>query len=378
MDNNIKSTKQVTQNNVDGTTRTIVCRDVVSYYQNDAGEWYYGIMPRDLNDEPWFNQMIADEGLDNLVKEYPYQPMYIDEDTGLLTPVDRTCPFNARVTNCFHIIYQIRMDKMRRAQAEEIRKQQMQIEQQRAKIMQQEQMKMQQQAQQMQQESNDFNGISIENLFTPDNFVRKPVIPKGVMGVANGKPSDYNMIYDDPYISLEQLGPSLEQAYHMKDEPVQYQDFDFNQLIMSKDDEQKMYSFDTSNGKEKVEVKYPDQHDIPHPNRDQYGRYIQQRGFDNRFYRPNAQMPNIDPMQVQYNQNWFANPNMMWSNPYPYYGSMPNYAAPMGYYQQPQQQPVMPPQPPMGYYGQDPRNPNVYYTPTGKVDVSYIPNYRRS
>lgn len=80
-------------------------------YTNIAGEDFIGVAP-DISIETWFNSMIEQYGLEQLVQMYPYQPMKVNKETGIIEPINQDCTYNARVTNCFHVLYQRRRDKM--------------------------------------------------------------------------------------------------------------------------------------------------------------------------------------------------------------------------------------------------------------------------
>lgn len=80
-------------------------------YTNMAGEDFIGIAP-DIAIETWFNDLIAQYGLEQLVQMYPYQPMKVNKATGIIEPINQDCTYNARLTNCFHVLYQRRRDKM--------------------------------------------------------------------------------------------------------------------------------------------------------------------------------------------------------------------------------------------------------------------------
>ena len=83
-------------------------------YTDLDGNDYIGIRP-DFDNEPWFQDMMNQEGLENLCKEYPYQPMKVNKDTGMMESIGQ-CEYNARVTNCFHVIYHMRLDEIRKRQ----------------------------------------------------------------------------------------------------------------------------------------------------------------------------------------------------------------------------------------------------------------------
>lgn len=80
-------------------------------YTNIAGEDFIGVAP-DISIERWFNDLIEQYGLEQLVQMYPYQPMKVNKETGIIEPISPDCNYNARVTNCFHVLYQRRRDKM--------------------------------------------------------------------------------------------------------------------------------------------------------------------------------------------------------------------------------------------------------------------------
>lgn len=76
----------------------------------EDGSINYICLDIDLESDPWINDFIEEcGGIDEIVKMYPYQKLMIDEETGTLVPVDKTCKYNAKVTNFFHLVYNKRM-----------------------------------------------------------------------------------------------------------------------------------------------------------------------------------------------------------------------------------------------------------------------------
>ena len=82
---------------------------IVGYTAKDGND-YVAIKP-DFEKESWFNDLIQEDGLESLCKEFPYQPLKVDKDSGMLVPIF-SCDYNAKATNLFHIIYHMRKDKM--------------------------------------------------------------------------------------------------------------------------------------------------------------------------------------------------------------------------------------------------------------------------
>ena len=81
-------------------------------YTDKLGNDYVGVAP-DFKNEPWFSDLISKCGLENLCNEYPYQPLKVDKETAMLVPASNSFsnPI-AKLTNCFHVIYHMRKDKM--------------------------------------------------------------------------------------------------------------------------------------------------------------------------------------------------------------------------------------------------------------------------
>lgn len=80
-------------------------------YTNLNGEDFIGVAP-EITLEDWFNDMIQKYGLEQLIQMYPYQPLKVNKETGIVEPISNDCEYNAKLTNCFHVIYQKRRDKM--------------------------------------------------------------------------------------------------------------------------------------------------------------------------------------------------------------------------------------------------------------------------
>ena len=76
----------------------------------EDGSINYICLDIDLESDPWINDFIEEcGGIDEIVKMYPYQQLMIDEITGTLVPVNKSCKYNAKVTNFFHLVYNKRM-----------------------------------------------------------------------------------------------------------------------------------------------------------------------------------------------------------------------------------------------------------------------------
>ena len=73
-------------------------------YMDSNGINYVAIAPRDMNTEPWFNEMLEKYDLEYLTKQFPYIPLLLNQQTGLLYPADENCTYPPKVTNNFHIL----------------------------------------------------------------------------------------------------------------------------------------------------------------------------------------------------------------------------------------------------------------------------------
>ena len=82
---------------------------IIGYTAKDGND-YVAIKP-DFEKEGWFNDLIQEDGLESLCKEFPYQPLKVDKASGMLVPIF-SCDYNAKATNLFHIIYHMRKDKL--------------------------------------------------------------------------------------------------------------------------------------------------------------------------------------------------------------------------------------------------------------------------
>lgn len=82
---------------------------IIGYTDKDGND-FIGICP-DFNKEAWFNKLISDYGLERLCTEFPYQPLKVDKDSGMLITVF-PCNYFAKATNCFHVLYHMRKDQM--------------------------------------------------------------------------------------------------------------------------------------------------------------------------------------------------------------------------------------------------------------------------
>ena len=83
-------------------------KDYILGYTDKNGTDYIGIHP-DFEKEQWFNRLIQEEGLEELCRKYPYQQLKVNKDTGMLESI-HPCEYLAKLTNCFHAIYHMRMD----------------------------------------------------------------------------------------------------------------------------------------------------------------------------------------------------------------------------------------------------------------------------
>lgn len=84
-------------------------KDYILGYTDRNGVDYIGIHP-DFEREHWFNRMIQEEGLEELCRKYPYQQLRVNKKTGMLESIHE-CGYLAKLTNCFHAIYHMRMDE---------------------------------------------------------------------------------------------------------------------------------------------------------------------------------------------------------------------------------------------------------------------------
>lgn len=83
------------------------------YKDRNGYEWIgVGV---DSTQEQWFNNIIQQYSLQKLCEMYPYQPLRVDKDTALLVPVFN-CEYNAKLTNCFHVLYHMRLDEWKEKQ----------------------------------------------------------------------------------------------------------------------------------------------------------------------------------------------------------------------------------------------------------------------
>ena len=64
-------------------------KDYIIGYTDKQGNDYVGVAP-DFNNEPWFSELITKCGLENLCREYPYQPLKVDKETAMLGPVSNS------------------------------------------------------------------------------------------------------------------------------------------------------------------------------------------------------------------------------------------------------------------------------------------------
>lgn len=80
-------------------------------YKDTNGDEWVGVGV-DAEHESWFNSLIQQHSLQKLCEMYPYQPLKVDKETALLVPVFN-CVYNAKLTNCFHVLYHMRLDEWR-------------------------------------------------------------------------------------------------------------------------------------------------------------------------------------------------------------------------------------------------------------------------
>lgn len=84
---------------------------IIGYTDPKTNVDYVGMLPSEP-EQRWIAEWINKEGLENLCKKYPYQPLRIDKETETLVPCDSTCNYMAKLTNIFHVLYHKRKDKM--------------------------------------------------------------------------------------------------------------------------------------------------------------------------------------------------------------------------------------------------------------------------
>lgn len=83
---------------------------IIGFQDPNTGVDYVGVLPS-LEEQQWVSKWIDEEGLENLCKKYPYQPLKIDKDKNILVACDPRCEYLATLTNCFHVLYHMRNNK---------------------------------------------------------------------------------------------------------------------------------------------------------------------------------------------------------------------------------------------------------------------------
>ena len=71
-------------------------------YTDRNGHTYVACFP-DEDSEPWFQKMIDEYGLLQLVDLFPYQTLVLNPETGF-TETSQPCRYNAKITNGFHLL----------------------------------------------------------------------------------------------------------------------------------------------------------------------------------------------------------------------------------------------------------------------------------
>lgn len=79
-------------------------------YTNKNGVNFVASKPKNLDLEPWFDDMIERYGLKTLTSMFPYVTLVVDKETGMLKTW-KPCSYNARVTNAFHVLLAEELDK---------------------------------------------------------------------------------------------------------------------------------------------------------------------------------------------------------------------------------------------------------------------------
>ena len=232
----------------------------VGYTDQETGEDFIGVFPGE--EESWFIDWVDVYGLDYLCKRFPYQPLKVNKQTGILEVIDPNCEYMAKITNCFHIIYHVKKDHARNVALKK-------------------------------QQANGGN----------------------MMSAAMGVPKDQEVFlhpnaqaYGNDY-GMEKIA----QAYNeLKDPEPVYMGDPTNSLVYKNDP----YTYGVDNNKipEYITVNNPPMG--YHPNKDRYGRYMNENN-----------VPNVPPPSYYTNQNNLPRYNN------PYAGSMfgPNYKASNGY-----------------------------------------------
>lgn len=86
--------------------------DKIFYYKDSQDKEWYAIIPDTESLRSLFNQLLINPGLDTMIHVFPYQPLMVDKETGLLIPIPTikgATPIS-RFTNCFHVLYHYRED----------------------------------------------------------------------------------------------------------------------------------------------------------------------------------------------------------------------------------------------------------------------------
>ena len=83
-------------------------KERLSSYVDKNNVYYISLDPSSYDLEDWVDNMIKQYGLENLVKMYPYQPLYVDKD-GIMQ-LDTNVKYNAKITNVFHVKYHEKLD----------------------------------------------------------------------------------------------------------------------------------------------------------------------------------------------------------------------------------------------------------------------------
>lgn len=83
-------------------------------YIDIHGQTWVGLS-MDIEKQAWLEKMIQEIGLEELCRRYPYQPLRVDTESGELVPI-KECNYFAKLTNCFHVMYHIKLDKIEQQQ----------------------------------------------------------------------------------------------------------------------------------------------------------------------------------------------------------------------------------------------------------------------
>lgn len=214
----------------------IEIKDLIGF-EDEFGNSYVGIMP-DIELEPWFNGMIEEYSLNTLMQMYPYQDLMVDKETGLLIPVNQRCPYNAKLTNCFHVIYHMRLNRMKTNQ----------------------------------QPNNQVQAENTEN-------VQKPTYRDFVddNSIGHKQTIVFNNLINEA-VQKKAYGLNLEGAYHKEKEEIKYENINPTEsLVQNKEDENSGYGFKNEGGV--IDLPRGDNVTGWHPNKDKYGNYIDPNGI---------------------------------------------------------------------------------------------------